>query len=290
MIKSYRRYTRFFISPLSFSFFATVAICYVAAVLIITDFLFSAGQTTCGGMSMPTEKLTAWQRAAVLAAEGACLLPYLLSLLWGLYIQYRPPYRLPAVPAEIQPVVFTTLSALLYGAAKAPLRLWRAAVYTRLCASPTALPSLRPTRHGLAAVGWRWRLWWRRAAAIALACAPSALILGYGAAVSGQANAVQPALCLTAGALLLLVGIVSAALWQCRYVLATLYILRGIPPAAAMALSARAMRKHLGKYINFLGTELPRLLPCLLLVPAAWCIPAFRRRHTAMLISLMPDS
>ena len=239
---------------------------------------------------MPTEKLTAWQRAAVLAAEGACLLPYLLSLLWGLYIQYRPPYRLPAVPAEIQTVVFTALSALLYGAAKAPLRLWRTAVYARLCASPTALPSLRPTRHGLAAVGWRWRLWWRRAAAVALACAPSALLLGYGAAASRQENAVQPALCLTAGALLLLVGIVSAALWQCRYVLATLFILRGTPPAAAMALSARAMRKHLGKYINFLGAELPRLLPCLLLVPAIWCIPAFRRRHTAMLISLMPDS
>lgn len=241
---------------------------------------------------MPSKKLTAWQRAAVLAAEGACLLPYLLALLLGFYNQYRPPYRLPAIPTEIQPLLFTVLAALLYGAAKAPLRLWRAAVYLRLCASPTALPSLRPTGHGFAAVGWRWRLWWRRLAAAALACAPSALVLGYGTAASqrANANAILPVLCLTTGALLLLIGITAAALWQFRYALAPLFVLRGTPPAAAMALSARAMRKHLGKYVNFLGAELPRLLPCLLLIPSAWCAPAFRWRHTMMLLSFMPDS
>lgn len=241
---------------------------------------------------MPSKKLTAWQRAAVLATEGVCLLSYLLALLGGLYNQYRPPYRLPVIPTDLQSLLFTVLAALLYGATKAPLRLWRSAVYLRLCASPTALPSLRPTGHGFAAVGWRWRLWWRRLAATSLACAPSALILGYGAAASQQANAnaILPALCLTTGALLLLVGITVASLWQCRYALAPLFVLRGTPSAAAMAFSARTMRKHLGKYINFLGAEIPRLLPCLLLIPAAWCVPAFRRRHTMMLLSFMPDS
>jgi hypothetical protein len=87
----------------------------------------------------------------------------------------------------------------------------------------------------------------------------------------------------------LLGGIIAVAVWQCRYALAPLYLLRGYPAAAAMALSPRAMRGHLREYVNFLGGELPRLCLCVLLVPAIWIIPAFRRRRIALLLSFMPS-
>ena len=160
------------------------------------------------------------------------------------------------------------------------------------CAYPPAaegaLPSLRPTRRGLAALGWRWRLWWRRGFALALACAPSALLLGYGSFISQQDAAVQPVLWLTAGTAALPLGLVAVAVWQCRYALAPFFLLRGAPAGAAMALSPRAMRGHVGEYVNFLGGELPRLCLCLLLIPAVWVVPAFRRRRTALLLSFMP--
>ncbi len=238
----------------------------------------------------PSQPLTAWQRAAALATEGACLLPILLAALGGLAGITRPPYLLPVIPLTVQPTLFTAAAALLYGAVRAPLCLWRTAYYVRLCGAGETLPSLRPTGRGFAALGWRWRLWGRRAAAGVIACAPSALMLGYGSAVSQEANtaALQPALWLAAGTVALLVGVTAAAIWQCRFCLAPLFLLRGAPAAAAMALSARAMRGHLGEYINFLGGELPRLVSCLLLIPAAWRVPAFRRRRAAWLLSLMP--
>lgn len=239
---------------------------------------------------MHTKPLTAWQRAAALATEGACLLPILLAVGGGLFALYRPPYLLPVVPATWQPLLLTVVAALLYGAVHAPLCLWRTAYYVRLCGAGEALPSLRPTGRGFAALGWRWQLWCRRAAAGVIACAPSALMLTYGSVVSRTADtaAMQPALWLTAGLVALLVGVTVAAIWQCRFCLAPLFLLRGVPAAAAMALSARAMRGHLGEYVDFLGSELPRLTLCLLLIPAAWRVPAFRRRRAAMLLSLMP--
>ncbi len=241
---------------------------------------------------MYKKPLTAWQRAAALATEGACLMPYLLAVLVSLIAHYRPPLLLPVIPAAWQPVLLSVISALAYGAASAPLRLWRAAYYVRLCRAEDTLPPLRPTRRGLSAIGWRWQLWGRRAAALAVACAPSAAMLGYGSLASRQADtaAVWPVLWLAAGTVALLVGVVCAAVWQCRYVLAPLYILRGIPAGAAMALSAQRMRRRIGTYVNFIGEEAPRLLWCLLLIPAAWVVPAFRRRRAALLLSLMsPD-
>lgn len=239
---------------------------------------------------MHTKPLTPWQRAAALATEGVCLLPILLAVGGGLFNLYRPPYLLPVVPAAWQPLVLTTAAALLYGALRAPVRLWRTAYYVRLCYAGDALPSLRPTGRGFAALGWRWLLWGRRAAALAIACAPSALMLSRGAAVSQETDtaAIQPVLWLAAGAIALLGGLTVAALWQCRYTLAPFFLLRGAPAAASMALSARAMRGHLGEYVNFLGAELPQLIPCLLLIPAVWIVPAFRRRRTALLLSFMP--
>lgn len=237
-----------------------------------------------------SQPLTAWQHAAALATEGVCLLPILLAALGGLAGLTRPPYLLPVIPAAVQPTLLTAVAALLYGAGRAPLRLWRTAYYVRLCGAGETLPSLRPTGRGFAALGWRWRLWGRRAAAGVIACAPSALMLGYGSAVSQEADTapLQPALWLLGGAVALLVGVTVAAIWQCRFCLAPLFLLRGVPAAAAMALSARAMRGHLGAYVNFLGGELPRLIPCILLIPAVWRVPAFRRRRAAMLLSLMP--
>ncbi len=239
---------------------------------------------------LPAQPLTAWQRAAALATEGACLLPILLAALGGLAGLTRPPYLLPVIPAALQPTLLTAAAALLYGAVRAPLCLWRTAYYVRLCDAGEALPSLRPTWRGLAALGWRWRLWGRRATALAIASAPSALMLGRGATVSQDTDtaAIQPVLWLAAGAASLLVGLTATTIWQCRFCLAPLFLLRGEPAAAALALSARTMRGHLGEYINFLGDELLRLIPCLLLIPAVWIVPAFRRRRAALLLSLMP--
>ena len=232
--------------------------------------------------------LSSWQRAAALATEGACLLPFLFAALVSLIAQYRPPLFLPVIPAEEQPILLTAVAALLYGAASAPLRLWRTAYYVRLCAAEGALPSLRPTRRGFAALGWRWRLWWRRCAVLALACVPSALLFSYGSHIAQQDAAVQPVLGLAAGTVALLIGITAAAIWQYRFCLAPLFILRGYPAAAAMPLSSHSMRGHVGEYVNFLGGELPRLCLCALLIPAAWVVPAFRRRRAALLISFMP--
>ena len=239
---------------------------------------------------MPYAKpLTAWQRAAALATEGACLLPYLLAALGSFIKLNRPPQYLSAVPALWQPILLTAAAALLHGALRAPLRLWRAAYYVRLCTDESSLPSLRLPRQALYAIGWQWRLWGHRIIALTLACAPAALLLARGSLASTQNASMQPVLWLTAGGVVLLGGIVAVAVWQCRYALAPLYLLRGYPAAAAMALSPRAMRGHLREYVNFLGGELPRLCLCVLLVPAIWIIPAFRRRRIALLLSFMPS-
>ena len=237
-----------------------------------------------------TQPLTPWQRAAALATEGACLLPYLLILVGGLSTLTRPPLLLPAIPHIWQSAAFAIAIAAVYGAVRAPLRLWRTAYYVRLCAADNALPSLRPVGRWGGAVLWRWQLFQHRAAALLLACAPSALMFGYGSVVSRdpQSAALQPVLWLTAGAVSLLIGVSVAAIHQCRYRLAPLFLLRDCPAGAAMALSARAMRGHRGEYINFLGGELPRLCACLLLIPAVWLVPAFRRRQTALFLSWMP--
>lgn len=234
------------------------------------------------------KSLTGWQLTAALATEGACLIPLLLAALGGFVGLARPPYLLPLIPTAWQPLLLTAIAALLYGAVRAPLCLWRTAYYVRLCAAEEALPSLRPTRRGFSALGWRWRLWWRRGTALAIACAPSALLFGYGSFISRHNAAVQPVLWLAAGAAALLIGLTVAAIRQCRYVLAPLFLLRGYPAAAAMALSARAMRGHIGEYVNFLGGEAPRLCLCLLLLPAVWIVPAFRRRRAALLLTWMP--
>lgn len=237
-----------------------------------------------------TKPLTPWQRAAALAAEGACLLPYILSVVSGLFGLTRPPRILPFVPLAWQPILMTAVTTIFYGIARAPLKLWRIDYYVRLCAADTALPSLRPIGRWVPAILWRWQLWRRRTLTLAITCAPSALVIGYGSVISrdAQKSAIQPILWLSIGVLALILGVLAAAVLQSRYTLAPLFLLRDCPAGATMALSARAMRGHIGEYINFLGGELPRLCLCLLIIPIVWIVPAFQRRRIALLLSWMP--
>lgn len=237
-----------------------------------------------------TKPLTTWQRAAALATEGACLLPYLLATLSGLVGLTRPPRLFPIIPLAWQPILLTAVTTILYGIVRAPLRLWRTAYYVRLCAADETLPSLRPVGRWGAAILWRWQLWRRRTLTLAITCAPSALALGYGSVISrdAQKSAIQPILWLAAGGLALILGVLAAAILQSRYTLAPLFLLRDCPAGATMALSARAMHGHIGEYINFLGGELPRLCLCLLIVPIIWVVPAFQRKRIALLLSWMP--
>ncbi len=232
-----------------------------------------------------TKSFTTWQRAAALAVEGACLLPYIVAGLLYLLraIQNTP----PSLIDDYRSYLLLTASALFYGAVCAPLRLWRAAWYMRLCRTPATLPSLRPPRHWLWAMHWRWALWWRRALALLLAGAPTALLWGYGSVLSQRGNGAQPLLWLLLGFAALLGGAITAAVWQCRYILAPYYVLDDYPADAAMALSVKAMRGHIADYLTFLAGEIPRLLLCVAIIPAVWIIPTFRRRHTALLVGWM---
>ena len=234
--------------------------------------------------------LTPWQRAAALATEGACLLPYIFSVLSGMIGLTRPPRLIPIIPIAWQPLLMTAVTTVLYGIVRAPLRLWRTAYYVRLCADDGTLPSLRPVGRWASAILWRWQLGRRRTLTLAITCAPSALAIGYGSVISrdAQKSAVQPILWLAAGGVALILGVLAAAILQSRYALASLFLLRDCPAGATMALSARAMRGHIGDYINFIGAELPRLCLCLLIVPIVWVIPAFQRRRFALLLSWMP--
>ncbi len=237
-----------------------------------------------------TKPLTAWQRAAALATEGACLLPYIISVLGGLFGLTRPPRVIPFIPVTWQPILTTAITTILYGVVRAPLRLWRTACYVQLCEEDGTLPSLSPVGRWGPAILWRWQLWRRRTLTLAITCAPSALLIGYGSVISrdAQKSAIQPVLWLAGGGIALILGVLAAAILQCRYTLAPLFLLRDCPAGATMALSARTMRGRIGEYINFLGSELPRLCLCLLIVPIVWVIPAFQRRRIALLLSWMP--
>lgn len=232
---------------------------------------------------MTTAKpLSHWQRAAALAAEGACLLPPLLAALWNLWRLPLPPSLSPVFPAAWLPALSLVAQALVYGLVLSPLRLWRVAVYRRLCgeARPFSL------RLAAAAVGWRWHLWWRRTGCLAIAVLPAAL-LWIGGDLAAQSDTLTPLLWLIGGGAALVGGVIAVAVWQCRFALAPLYLLDGLSAEQAAAESARRMRAHTVDYINFLGGEAPRLLACVFLVPAIWLLPDFRLRRTELLLSWM---
>ncbi len=225
--------------------------------------------------------ITRWQQAATVAVEAAYRLPYILITVYSLILSTHPPRWVHDHMAVLQ----LALAALLYGIVMAPLRLWRASWYIRLASTPDELPSLCLPGCMWHALGWRWQLWWRRLAAVLISCLPSSILWAVGNTATAQSDGAAPLLWLLLGGMALLVGIVSAALWQCRYVLAPFYVLAGEAPDTAMALSVRAMRGNRCTYINFLGNEWPRLLLCLLLIPSLWILPSFHRRRTALLTS-----
>lgn len=224
-------------------------------------------------------------RAAALTAECACWLPPLLAALWNLWRLPQPPSLSSVLPADWLPYASLVVQVLVYGLVSSPLRLWRTAVYRRLCGDPRAL-SLRLVAR---AVSWRWQLWWRRMGCLAIATLPAALLWGYGS-LTPQDNTPMPLLRLIGGGAALAGGLVIVSVWQCRYALAPLYLLDGLPAEAAMAASARHMRAHAADYINFLGGEAPRLVACIFLIPAIWLLPNFRLRRTALLLDWMQPS
>lgn len=229
-----------------------------------------------------------WQAAAAAATEGICLLPMLIFTLLGLQRLSQPPSVFFFLPGALQPFVAPATATLLYGIVYAPLRLWRMAFYRRqICVS--SMPRQSVFVLFFHAVGWRWKLWWRRGLALAIAVAPSALIWGCGSAVFTRRSVggVLPLVCLVLGAVAFAGGVLISCIWQCRYTLAPLFILEGNRAETAMALSARCMRRRVGKYVNFIGGELPTLMLCLLIVPTVWIIPRFRRRRLVLLSEWM---
>lgn len=228
--------------------------------------------------------LTGWQQAAAAGVEGLFLLTWLLARLAEcgarLWLAGRPQ---TVLPEPFGSGALAAVCTLLQGLLLAPLRLGRLHWYRRLCTAPEPLPSLRPLavgwRQWKAALGWRWRLWWRRMAALMTAALPAMLLWSFGAA-----DAAAAPLWLPAGALALAGGAAAAALWLCRYASAPLLVLEGYPAGAALQLSVRIMRGHRGAYVNFYGSHAAALLSCLLLVPAFWVLPRFHRDKTALLL------
>ncbi len=224
--------------------------------------------------------LTRWQRAASLAVEGVCILPYLLSAMLSII-------PLSHADTGIDLTVLISLTALLYGITRAPLHLWRVAWYARLCHTNEQLPSLRLPRHLWRSFAWRWHLWWRRVIALSIGCLPSSILFGIGSTDAIQADGTAPLLWLLLGGLTLLVGVVGACVWLCRYALAPYYILNGESADTAMALSVRTMRGRRCSYINDTGSDWTRLLPCLLIVPTLWALPTYRYRRADRLLALV---
>lgn len=218
--------------------------------------------------------MTAWQYAAAWIQEGLCLLAVLAVHLIELLL---PSDRLSAVPALM-------VCAVAQGVLLSPWRLLRWQWYADFCRSPQAVPRHRlwlSPRPVTAAIGWRWRLWWRRLFAWCVAVTPAVAVWEYGSVVTDS----EPLWWLLGGGILFLAGTVAAVLWQCRYAMTPLFLLEGYPAAAAMQLSVRAMRRRIPAYIDFWGENAGRLLSCLLIVPAIWALPTVHRRHAALLLS-----
>lgn len=213
---------------------------------------------------------------AAAAVEGACLLAALACRLAGAFLtELWLTNRLPGAAAW-----WLLPPAVLQGVWLSPLRLGRQAFYW-------GRPFFIGWKRWWSAVVWRWQLWWRRAVALCAALLPAALLWSAGDRVS-RAGGGSALLWLLAGAAVSVPGLIGAAVWQCRYAPAPLLILQGYPAGAAMQMAARAMRRHVGEYLNFLSRWVVPMASCLLLVPAVWVLPRFRRARTAELARWLP--
>lgn len=233
-------------------------------------------------------KQDGWWLVRAAGLEGACRLAELFCRLGGLCLAYAqlvgylPSGGLAGLP--VGAVWWLLPPAVLQGVLLSPARLCRQAFYAGL-PNPLALG----WRRWAAATGWRWQLWWRRTAALAVAFAPAAAVWSLGDYL-GRNGRGETLPWLLIGAAASLLGVAAVAVWQCRYVLAPLLVLRGCPAGAAMGLSAQAMRHHTGEYLNLLGGWALPLLSCLLVVPAVWVLPRFGAARTAWLCAQLPQA
>ncbi len=234
-------------------------------------------------------KKNGWWLARAAALEGACRLAGLCCRLGGLYLAYARMTGYLAVGwTDSLPggaVWWLLPPAVLQGLLLSPLRLYRQAFYAGLPGNPFAAG----WRRWGAAVGWRWQLWWRRTAALMAALAPAAAVWSLGDHL-GRSGRGETLPWLLLGAAAGLLGAVAVAVWQCRYAVAPLLVLQGCPAGAAMGFSAQAMRRHIGEYLNLLGSWALPLASCLLVVPAVWVLPRFGAARTAWLCARQPQT
>lgn len=240
---------------------------------------------------METKPLGGWCCTAAWAAEGctwlAALLPRLATLwLWnGVLCGFVPLFS----PTPVAVAGGLLLTGWLSGA----MRLGRFAWYAALtdCRPgewPGATAFVNGWRRIGAAIGWRLGLWLRRYCAVLAAALPPLLLLQCGQRLAPDE---QTAVWWLGGAALLaLLTGGLALLWLCRYAAAPVFLLEGSGGNEALRRSARLMRTHWKAYLNFLGDWVGELLPCLLLVPAVWLLPRFRRARTALLLRWRRES
>ena len=177
--------------------------------------------------------------------------------------------------------------AVAGGALVAPLRLgvWR--WYSRAQACPGKIPS--PlwvwTGYGrpLAAVGWRWAVWWRQTGLFLVAAVPAALLWSYGDRLARAGEGELSVMYLLTGAVALLGAVAVTVLRRCRYALAPLLLERGYSAPLAVQVSLRLTRRRTGEWVNFWGDRAGWL--CLCLVPGGvlWALPRLRRAYRALL-------
>lgn len=226
-------------------------------------------------------KKNGWWLARAAALEGACRLAGLCCRLGGLYLAYARMTGYLAVGwTDSLP------GALCGGCCRRPC--CRGCCFPPCgCAARRFMPGCRQSVcRRLAAVG----------------CCGGVALAALVAAHSGADGGSGPGGCrveprrspwsewpgetlpwLLLGAAAGLLGAVAVAVWQCRYAVAPLLVLQGCPAGAAMGFSAQAMRRHIGEYLNLLGSWALPLASCLLVVPAVWVLPRFGAARTAWL-------
>lgn len=226
--------------------------------------------------------LTAHGRAQAMIAEGCCLLGRLTvatTEAWCLQL---------IATAQLQPVSHLLLLTAMVTAdllLLSPLYLARDSWYDTAAAHTASLAALlRGWRFYCRAVSWRFYLWRRRTVALTLAALPAAALLGYGEHLRRiGASAVSVSLWLPFGVAALILGLLAAGWWLCRYAAAPLLILDGYPAVAAMQLSALVMRRRKREYINLLGAHIWRAVLSVTVVAAPWLLPSYRLTRIAWL-------
>ncbi len=233
-------------------------------------------------MSEKVLPFTRWPWLAAAGVEGLCLLiPLSLHLAESLLLLAALEQNTP------QAYALAAGAAVGGGVLTAPLRwgLWR--WYGRLRERPGQPPSATRLfagyRRPLAAVGWRWAVWWRQTVLFLTAAIPAALLWGYGDWLTRKGEPALSLLYLVLGGLVLLGAAIVTALRRCRYALVPLLLERGCSAPLAMQLSLRLTRRRTGQWVNFWGDRTGWLLLCLLPGGCLWALPRLRWAYLALL-------